>query len=547
MKNTIERIISSPAFHALVLLIGAAFLLTGAFHENLWFDESYSVAIADHSFAEIWHIGSGDVHPVLFYWALHIIRLLGGYVTEYRIFTVLGAVALAAIGLTHLRRDFGWRVGLIYTTLALFTPYVSYIAIEIRMYSWAACMVMLSFVYAFRIMRLNRTSIPADGLPHAPWARFMICSITAAYLHYFAVISVFLVNLALLCFLIAHRRTRKGDLKTFWIQAALQVALFAPWLSVLASQVGVVSNTYWAQFTFPDTLIALARYPLITMQIDFAWKGDYGLIPRIVVWVVIIALAILIALIVRECIKRKRRPSTRKRAKYAYPKRDASWWRRAWRTLTSPSWFPAFLGIAIYVGLGVIAGLASILMHSFMVYFRYMFCAIGPLIFGIAWILFRLHRKRITIMFCLLFIAISSLNQLLIVQDDYSDKNNEFFDYMAEQIQEGDMVVSSDIGIMGVTSVYFPDLEQHYLDWQKGNWALAYSCYGDNLVIDSSWETMLNDYHGQFWVLGQSTDAVPPRDVTDLEQKDGITLLWSQQVYRPYERGYYTIALMYKE
>ena len=48
-------------------------------------------------------------------------------------------------------------------------------------------------------------------------------------------------------------------------------------------------------------------------------------------------------------------------------------------------------------------------------------------------------------------------------------------------------------------------------------------------------------------MLGQSTDAVPPRDVDDLQAKDGISLIDTQQFYRPYERGYYTIALMYKE
>ena len=65
--------LSSSAFHILLLVAGAAFLLTDAFHGNVWFDESYSVGIANHSFADIWYYSSGDVHPVLIYWALHVL------------------------------------------------------------------------------------------------------------------------------------------------------------------------------------------------------------------------------------------------------------------------------------------------------------------------------------------------------------------------------------------------------------------------------------------------------------------------------------------
>lgn len=169
MSSNRHPIISSRAFHLAVLAVGAAFLLTGAFHGNIWFDESYSVAIASKPFGEIWRIGSGDVHPVLFYWALHIINLCGGGITAYRVFTVFGAVAMAAIGYTHIRRDFGWRVGGLFTLLALFTPYVSFISIEIRMYSWATCMVMLTFVYAFRIFRNKQKRLDAGQEVDAPF------------------------------------------------------------------------------------------------------------------------------------------------------------------------------------------------------------------------------------------------------------------------------------------------------------------------------------------------------------------------------------------
>ena len=47
-----------------IIIIVTIFLLLSAFHTNIWFDESYSVSIANHNFAEIWKISSYDVHPI---------------------------------------------------------------------------------------------------------------------------------------------------------------------------------------------------------------------------------------------------------------------------------------------------------------------------------------------------------------------------------------------------------------------------------------------------------------------------------------------------
>lgn len=55
MKLTIKKA------HILVIIIGAIFISLSIFHSNIWFDESYSVALANHTFSEIWTIGGNDV------------------------------------------------------------------------------------------------------------------------------------------------------------------------------------------------------------------------------------------------------------------------------------------------------------------------------------------------------------------------------------------------------------------------------------------------------------------------------------------------------
>ena len=70
--------INNKYLHIAIIVIGIIFISLGAFHTNLWFDESYSVGMANHSFEEIWTIGSHDVHPVLYYWILRRAGTLTG-------------------------------------------------------------------------------------------------------------------------------------------------------------------------------------------------------------------------------------------------------------------------------------------------------------------------------------------------------------------------------------------------------------------------------------------------------------------------------------
>lgn len=285
----LRAVLANPRFHVVLLVAGSLFLLTDAFHGNIWFDESYSVGIANHSFADIWYYSSGDVHPVLIYWALHVLNLVFGQnITVYRLFTVAGAIALATLGYTHVRRDSGWKVGVLFSFFALFTPYISLMSVEIRMYSWATFAVMLCFIYAMRIIDTQLSVIPPAiaqaakgkkcwaGTPRSWWLTCFIASLACAYLHYFGAMSAFMINLVLLVALCvrAWQRRRGGPaplpdgkrasapLIVLIIGCVAQVALYVPWiLTAVTSQMGVVGGTYWANIVLPTTYIELATYP----------------------------------------------------------------------------------------------------------------------------------------------------------------------------------------------------------------------------------------------------------------------------------------------
>lgn len=106
-----------------IIILGIIFISLSIFHTNLWFDESYSVGIANYTFKNIWIIGGSDVHPVLYYCVLHILNLIfGNNILIYRFFSMLCTAILGLIGFTHIRKDFGERVRFTIFFLSILFP-----------------------------------------------------------------------------------------------------------------------------------------------------------------------------------------------------------------------------------------------------------------------------------------------------------------------------------------------------------------------------------------------------------------------------------------
>lgn len=517
---------STSLLFLLIYGIGILFLLLTAFHGNIWFDESYSVGIASKSFSEIWSYGSCDVHPVLYYCALHVLYLvftgifsadIDSVILIYRIFTVFGVVSLALLGFTHIRKDYGAKVGILYSFVVFSIPYIALMAVEIRMYTWAMFTVMLCYLYGLRIVRLVKDK---SVIPLHWWVLFALSSLASAYLHYFAAISVFLVNAFVLIFLLKYQVKEKRNLVYFSISAILQLLAYTPWLLTLLTQISVVSNTYWAKFYVPYTIIELLAYPFVTSPLSFALRGEYGLEIQIVSIALIVALITLLVLLIIN------RP---KRAHFA-----------------------SKLGILLYLGVLVIGCIASILMNSLIVYYRYLSVALGPLLLSLALLLSHSKCVNLAKTFCITMLLLAILNQALLVNDDYNKGNQLPLDEFNNQVAECEfwnnstdvLVLSSDIGFMGVTSDLYPDIKQTYLDWQPGNWGYGYKVYEPALTSVKSWDEALEGYEGTFIVLGQGMDDSIPKDISDIASKDGVEEMSISTFYRPYERTYFSIAVM---
>ena len=61
-NNLIAKNKKLKIIHIIILVIGAIFMIGSGLHTNIWFDETYTVGLVNHSFVDIAKIGAADVH-----------------------------------------------------------------------------------------------------------------------------------------------------------------------------------------------------------------------------------------------------------------------------------------------------------------------------------------------------------------------------------------------------------------------------------------------------------------------------------------------------
>ena len=156
--------------------------------------------MATHSFAEIWDIGALDVHPVLYYWMLHLVNVIfGTNLIVYRVVTLLPTFLFAVLGATVVRRDYGDIAGLLFAVMSVMLPHASSMSVQLRMYSWAAFSIGACFLCALHIKKLSDAGARR---PTRLWVLFALASLASAYLHYFGAIAAFIINLLLMIHLL---------------------------------------------------------------------------------------------------------------------------------------------------------------------------------------------------------------------------------------------------------------------------------------------------------------------------------------------------------
>lgn len=500
LKNVFKD--KTLVFHILIIVVGIIFVSLSAFHSNTWFDESYSVGISsDHSFTEIWTIGGHDVHPVLYYWILHIIFLIfENQIMLYRLFSVLTVAILGIIGLTHIRKDFGSKVGLIFSFFAYFLPINLVYAGEIRMYSLAMLLVTLMAIYAYRIYKNSAEKNIKN------WILFGIFSLASAYTHYYGLVAAGIINIALFIYFVRQSVKAKKfshNLKAFIITGVIQIAAYLPWVIYLMLQISQVSAGFWIGLSFPGTLIEM---------FTFQFTGNLGGTQYIPNWVAGIFGGIICIYVIYLYIKNRKNKEENRPAKFA---------------------------IITYALVLLAVCIVSLIIWRPIIYARYMLCITGLLIFFFSFFMAKYGNKYINTAICVISLVLSIYINIGLIQENYDESNNKPVEYFNSKVEENDIIIyENDLGSFNIP-VKYPDVQKYFWDREHWNVEEAYRAFGPNMTTIYDLDE-LKDFSGRIWAINSDDYSVADA----IEEELGGKVIEKAKFVTKYRDNKYTFCLL---
>jgi len=162
-----------------ILLLSAVLRLWGLGGRGLWFDEAYSIFVAEQPLTEIPRLLSQfDTHPPLYYALLHFwIALFGSGETTVRIPTALAGIGVVVVTFQLGRRLGGDRLGLMAAALVALSPFQLEASREARMYPLLALFTMGASDALWRAVEEGE---------RRHWIAYVILMTLALYTHHFA-------------------------------------------------------------------------------------------------------------------------------------------------------------------------------------------------------------------------------------------------------------------------------------------------------------------------------------------------------------------------
>lgn len=513
--------LNNQKFHKIIftflIILGIIFTIMSCFHSNLWFDESYSIAMSKHSFKEIWQIGSNDVHPVLYYMMIKIIMLIThNNIVCVRLFSCIPLIIMAFLGITFIKKEFGEKAGFYFTFLSLTFPTLIMYAGEIRMYTWAMLFVTITFIFAYKIIQNSKSNEdPINSLknkksPKYNWILFTIFAIASEYTHYYALVISAVIDLFLIIYFIVKTVKNKDDktknhykksLTFSIISSIIQFLLYLPWLFIFLSQAKSVSKGFWI------------KYPNPIEVIEFIFTGNIGegsLARCITIPFSLISFAFLIYLIVKMWKKKDN--------KYRVVK------------------------VILYMWILIIAlmSIVSLCMMQCVFYQRYLFTLMGLFLIGFS-ILLSNEKNIIGICYCVFSLIIATTLNISLIKINYDKSNLLPKEYFETEKRDSDWILISDEDYSGYVTVAksITDFSK-VINYDVNNWniAKAYKCYGNTITdLDE-----LIGKTGRMWIISKP-DSEIPNEVINKLNANVIETKSFKTTYRNYEYLYTLIEI----
>jgi mannosyltransferase len=274
-----ENKVSSLLLASLLLIIalGAVLRVYRLGSESIWLDEAFTIQTAHGSLSSIIAETSKDVHPPLYYFALHYwMQLFNDSEFSTRLLSaIFGVLAILAI-YKFAALLFDRATGLLSALMLALSHFNIEFSQEARMYMLLSLLTLLSMYFFIKLLA---------GESRFALAGYILSSTLLMYTHVYSIFILAAQNLYWLSLPFVSRETFKQTWKRWALAQVALVVLFLPWLSVLMQQVSRVQKGFWIPRLPPralyDTFIiyagsrqlALVFFPLAAVAIFLGWKG----------------------------------------------------------------------------------------------------------------------------------------------------------------------------------------------------------------------------------------------------------------------------------
>jgi len=208
--------------------------------QSFWNDEGTSARVAERSLPLITAAAIGDIHPPLYYYALHFWRGLFG-ASEFALRSLSAVLGVILVGLIYLlgRQLLDEFAALLAAFIAALSPFQVYYSQEARMYMllavWAAASTYLLVLWLDSFFHHKDTTAPSKNWFSSWLGVWVVCYVVTAaagmYTHYAFPFVLVVHNLVVLVRLTARRE----GWRSWAIWAAVQVTIvvfYLPWLGV---------------------------------------------------------------------------------------------------------------------------------------------------------------------------------------------------------------------------------------------------------------------------------------------------------------------------
>jgi mannosyltransferase len=262
---------------ALVVCLGAVLRIVKLSSESLWLDEAFSIFTSHESLPVIVQETSKDVHPPLYYFALHYwLQVFGDSEFAVRFLSVLFGLAAILVIYKLASILFDRTTGLFAAILLAWSHFNIEYSQEARMYELLALLSLGSFYFFLKLLREDAGVLSLVG--------YIVCSSLLTYTQVYSVFVIVAENVFFLFLLFASRNIFRRTLWRWLLSQVIVLLLFAPWLMVLKHQISE-HKSFWIRppnlfelryaffqcagsFPLFFVLIPLAALPLIWLLLE---------------------------------------------------------------------------------------------------------------------------------------------------------------------------------------------------------------------------------------------------------------------------------------